>query len=98
MIIRIVRMTFENDKTSEFLQIFNANKKAIRNQPGCTHLELLQDYNYTNVYSTYSYWDNEEALNNYRHSVTFGKVWPATKKLFSTKPEAHSYIVRDKIE
>ncbi|GAB3340176.1 antibiotic biosynthesis monooxygenase [Marivirga atlantica] len=98
MIIRIVRMTFREDKISEFLAIFDQYKEAIRKQPGCTHLELLQDYNHTNVYSTYSYWDNEEALNNYRHSETFGKVWPATKKLFSAKPEAHSYLVRAKID
>jgi quinol monooxygenase YgiN len=83
MIIRIVRMTFREDKISEFLAIFDQYKEAIRKQPGCTHLELLQDYNHTNVYSTYSY---------------FGKVWPATKKLFSAKPEAHSYLVRAKID
>ncbi|MBK6263896.1 antibiotic biosynthesis monooxygenase [Marivirga sp. S37H4] len=91
MIIRLVRMTFKEDKIQDFLELFNEYKEAIRNQPGCTHLELLKDIHHPNSYSTYSHWQSEEELNNYRHSETFGKVWPATKALFSEKPVAHSF-------
>ncbi len=84
-------MTFREDKTEDFLQLFDQYKEAIRNQPGCTHLELLHDLQQTNSYSTYSHWESEQELNNYRHSDIFGKVWPATKALFSEKPIAHSF-------
>ena len=43
MIIRIVRMHFTEAGVEEFLEIFNRNKVAIRNFPGCTHLQLLKD-------------------------------------------------------
>jgi len=94
MIIRIVRMTFQTDKVKDFIAIFEKNKEAIRNQPGCNHLELWQDKNSPNVFSTYSLWENEDYLNNYRSSETFGKVWPATKVLFAEKPVASSHIQR----
>lgn len=98
MLIRIVKMTFQEDKTEEFLNIFEENKRAIRNQTGCLHLELWQDKDQPNVFSTYSLWENETDLNEYRNSGTFGKVWPATKRLFSEKPIASSHIQRFKLE
>lgn len=98
MIIRIVRMTFQEDKVEDFLSIFNEFKLEIRNQPGCNHLALLKDHHQENIYSTYSHWVNEESLNNYRNSETFGMVWPATKKLFKEKPVAHSYEINLIIE
>ncbi len=97
MIIRIVRMTFEKEKTQEFLKLFDHYKKNIRAQPGCTHLELLQDADTPYVFSTYSHWTDEHALNAYRNSDTFGRVWPATKALFSEKPIAHSYRIEQKV-
>lgn len=90
MIIRIVKMTFEPSKVNEFLKIFNESKRLIRNMKGCNHLELLNDINATNIYFTYSYWDSENDLNNYRNSKIFEQVWDKTKKLFIEKPEAWS--------
>lgn len=84
-------MTFQENKVNEFLALFDAYKEAIRNQPGCTHLELWQDLHQSNSYSTYSHWETEDDLNNYRTSETFGKVWPATKELFRDKPVAYSF-------
>ncbi|WP_299823909.1 antibiotic biosynthesis monooxygenase family protein [uncultured Pontibacter sp.] len=91
MLIRIVRMTFQPEKTAEFLEIFHNSKDRIQAFIGCNHVELLQDLNNPNIYSTYSLWDSEEHLNNYRRSELFGQVWPATKTLFAAKPEAWSY-------
>jgi len=90
MLIRIVKMSFEPSKTETFLRIFKESKIKIRAMEGCTHLELLQDYNQPNGFSTYSYWVNEEALNNYRNSELFKKVWSTTKALFNEKPIAFS--------
>ncbi|MCK6649791.1 MAG: antibiotic biosynthesis monooxygenase [Bacteroidia bacterium] len=90
MIIRIVKMTFQQEKVSEFLSVFNESKTFIRNMPGCSHLELLNDINSPTVFFTYSYWDSEDALNTYRNSELFSTVWLKTKVLFSAKPEAWS--------
>ena len=98
MIIRIVRMTFRPAEIDNFQTLFNSHKEQIRNFPGCTHLQLLRDVTERNVFSTYSYWEGEEDLNNYRNSDLFGKVWPATKKLFAKSPEAVSYEQIQKLD
>ena len=89
-LIRIVRMTFKEDKVDAFLEIFESSKEKIAGMQGCNSVELLQDYNVPNIFSTYSIWDSEEDLNNYRKSVLFGGVWKATKTLFDDKPVAFS--------
>jgi heme-degrading monooxygenase HmoA len=90
MIIRIVKMTFQTEKVSEFQQLFIESKELIRNMPGCSHLELLNDINTPEIFFTYSYWNSENDLNNYRNSEVFANVWSRTKVLFSAKPEAWS--------
>lgn len=89
-LIRIVRMTFDEHKIEDFLQIFNASKQKIAAMPGCNSVELLQDYHKNNIFSTYSVWNSEEDLNNYRNSALFGQVWKSTKALFCEKPIAFS--------
>ncbi|MCB0838871.1 MAG: antibiotic biosynthesis monooxygenase [Bacteroidetes bacterium] len=90
MIIRIVRMEFQEDKIEEFQGIFENSKHKIRNFPGCLHLELHRDKHSPWVRYTYSIWESEEKLNNYRYSELFASVWPQTKALFSAKPMAFS--------
>lgn len=83
-------MSFDPAKIDEFLANFEANKKKIRAFEGCNFLELYRDQNNTNIFFTYSYWDSETDLNNYRHSELFKSVWAKTKPLFNDKPEAWS--------
>jgi quinol monooxygenase YgiN len=90
MLIRIVRMTFRPEEVEAFLKNFEANKLAIRNSPGCRHLELWQDDHQKNIFMTYSHWESEEALNKYRDSELFKSVWSFTKALFAEKPQAFS--------
>jgi len=90
MINRIVKMTFHENRIEDFLQVFRENAAAIRNQPGCHSVKLMQDVNQPNVFFTYSQWENEGFLNAYRQSETFGKVWPATKALFCAPANAWS--------
>ncbi len=90
MIIRIVKMTFEPEQVPQFLEVFNESKELIREQSGCSHLELLRDKNSPNVFFTYSYWDDETDLQNYRNSTLFKEVWAKTKILFAAKAEAWS--------
>ncbi|WP_029034535.1 putative quinol monooxygenase [Salinimicrobium terrae] len=90
MIIRIVKMTFEPSKTEEFQELFQRNKEKIRGFHGCEFLEFYRDKNNKNIFFTYSYWQDEDALENYRLSPLFKKVWSETKQMFAGKPEAWS--------
>lgn len=90
MIIRIVRMHFTEAGVEEFLEIFEANKVAIRNFSGCTHLQLLKDADDGNCYVTLSHWVDAQSLERYRKSELFGKVWGRVKSLFSERTQAFS--------
>ena len=88
MIKRIVKLTFQEEKTADFIQIFEESKEKIRAMQGCQHVEMLRSIAPTNVFFTFSIWDSEEDLNNYRHSELFTATWAKTKALFSEKAEA----------
>ncbi|MCG9970341.1 putative quinol monooxygenase [Christiangramia crocea] len=90
MFVRIVKMGFKEDKIDEFLANFEENKSKIRGFEGCEFLELYRDKHNTNRFFTYSYWKDEDALENYRHSELFKNVWAQTKILFKEKPDAWS--------
>jgi len=91
MIVRIVKMEFKPEEVENFKQLFENKKQHIRAFPGCNHLELLQGTSAnTSVFMTYSYWNSEEDLNNYRYSDLFAETWKATKMMFSRKAEAIS--------
>ena len=92
MLIRIVRMTFDPAQVSAFLTLFGQTADLIRQQPGCRFLELWQDAEQPYVYCTHSHWNDQAALDKYRSSTLFGKVWPATKKLFVAPPAAFSVV------
>ncbi len=83
-------MNFKPDAVTDFLKIFDASKQYIRNMEGCTHLELLNDISSPTVFFTYSHWQTENDLNNYRNSELFEGVWGKTKILFAAKAEAWS--------
>lgn len=90
MLIRIVKLTFKEDKVPVFLNHFEQVKERIRNFPGCQFLELYQDKEQAQVFFTYSYWNAEEDLENYKNSETFGEIWPFVKTLFEERPLAWS--------
>ncbi len=90
MLVRIVKMSFHEENIPAFLKNFEVMKSHIRNSPGNRFLELYQDKNNASIFFTYSYWETEEDLENYRKSALFDEVWTFTKKLFNDKPEAWS--------
>lgn len=93
MFIRIVKMEFQPEKIETFLQNFELVKEKIRFFPGCYHLELYQDKNDTNIFFTYSKWNGEADLENYRNSDLFKSVWSETKPMFTKKAAAWSVDV-----
>jgi len=90
MITRLVKMTFRPDEVEQFKTIFNESKDLIRRFPGNHHVELLQDEKDASVFFTLSFWENEEALEAYRHSELFRDTWSRTKALFRERAEAWS--------
>ena len=88
MIVRIVKMNFFEENIPIFLDKFEAVKEKIRNTEGNQFLELYQDKKDECTFFTYSIWESEEALENYKKTELFQSVWSFTKKLFNKKPEA----------
>jgi len=88
MIIRIVKMVFREEEVESFKELFEERKSLIRNFEGCTHLELWQDKSNPFIFFTYSWWDSEQHLDNYRGSHFFDETWNLTKQKFAAKPEA----------
>jgi quinol monooxygenase YgiN len=83
-------MQFTKAGVEEFLEIFHANKMAIRNFNGCTYLALLKDPENDLAYTTLSHWNNAECLEQYRKSELFSSVWGRVKTLFAERTRAFS--------
>ena len=88
--IRIVKLTFKSEHVQDFLEHFETVKTDINSFPGCKGMKLLREQDSSNVFFTYSEWNSNEDLENYRRSELFGGIWPKVKKWFAEKPEAWS--------
>lgn len=86
--IRLVKMTFKKGEEKAFLSIFEEVKGRIGSFPGCTHLRLWNDVATPSVFFTYSIWNSETDLENYRNSELFNSTWKRVKPLFAAKAEA----------
>lgn len=93
MITRIVKLTMQIDNIDTFKSYFDTVCNTIRNQPGCHKLQVWQDINQPNIFFTYSIWDGEQDLNNYRDSPFFGVFWKTVKPWFAAKAEVWSFDV-----
>jgi len=90
MLYRIVKMEFHPEYVERFITIFDGSADKIRAFDGCLGLELLQEAGQGGTFFTFSKWENEESLNQYRASELFKGTWAKTKVLFSAKPQAWS--------
>lgn len=90
MFTRIVKMEFKEAEIEAFLANFESVKDKIRNFPGCRFLELYRDKHKEEIFFTYSKWDAESDLENYRKSELFKAVWATTKPKFRSKAKAWS--------
>lgn len=88
MIIRIVKLTIDPEKSTEFIYFFNSHKSSIENVKGCIELTLLQDADFSNIFFTHSKWKDELSLNNYRDSELFKNIWGHAKSIFCDRPQA----------
>jgi len=92
MIFRVVKMTFKDDKLSDFLSFFELKKDKIAAVAGCLSLRLMQEATNPSVIITLSEWQTIDALENYRNSALFKEVWQQTKQWFASKTEAFSCL------
>jgi quinol monooxygenase YgiN len=90
MIIRIVKLTIQPERTDDFIANFQANKKKIRSFAGCRTLALFRDSNDPCIFFTYSHWKTPEHLEDYRQSELFKGVWESVKPMFLLAAEAWS--------
>lgn len=90
MMIRIVKLHFQDEKIQDFLSFFDTIKHKVNEFPGCHGMKLLQDINNPSIVMTYSHWEKPESLENYRTSETFGEIWSTIKPWFGEKPQAWS--------
>jgi quinol monooxygenase YgiN len=88
MIVRIVKLTLHPDKTGEFFTVYHSVEQAIRNFEGCRHAELLTHIKNDGVVMTYSVWETEAHLEQYRKSELFKTTWARVKPLFASRAEA----------
>ncbi len=93
MITRIVKLQFQAGKVADFLLIFNETKLIVSNFEGCLGMQLLQDVKDPCVFFTYSQWESEDALLNYRQSDLFKTLWKSIKTYFEMPAEACSTAV-----
>ena len=92
MLIRIVKMSFDPEKIEDFKALFAEVQPVIKDFSGCHHVEMCIDAKSPNIMYTFSKWEDEADLENYRSSEFFESTWAKTKVLFNGKPEAYSLI------
>ena len=83
-------MHFREEETANFIELFNEVHPLISSFPGCSRVQLLRDINTPEIFFTYSNWQSEQDLENYRNSELFANTWKRTKVLFAHKAAAWS--------
>jgi len=91
MLVRIVRMSFRENRVADFLDVYDEIATTIRSFSGCRHIELWKDADAPAAYTTYTLWTNNEALQTYRESSLFRETWAKIKPMFESPASAHSY-------
>lgn len=90
MLTRVVKLHFDHTYLDQFLAHFETVKWQVAQFPGCRGMQLLQDQSDPCLIFTYSIWDSEQDLNNYRNSALFASIWPHIKPWFDQKAETWS--------
>lgn len=83
-------MTFNEASSDDFRAFSREIHSKIKSFEGCTHLEIYRDLNLSNVFFSYSHWDSENDLENYRKSEFFKTTWTKVRAMFSDRPVAWS--------
>lgn len=90
MIVRIVELSIREEELDVAKALLAAVAPRVRSFNGCTHLRILFDIHQPHHITTYSHWNSEDDLNNYRASLVFKDFWGKIKPLFAEAPRAWS--------
>jgi quinol monooxygenase YgiN len=90
MIVRIVKMTFMESRVDDFSTFVTSISPVIKSFKGCHYLEVLQDIHHKNIFFSYSHWESEIDLDNYRSSDFFKDTWSKVTQWFKVTPKAWS--------
>jgi hypothetical protein len=87
---RLVKLTLKEEHVNDFIMHFDTVKEKINAFPGCKGMKLLQDKKTPGIVFTFSKWESDIDLENYRTSELFASIWPTVKQWFDKKAEAWS--------
>ena len=90
LILRIVGLPVREEDEPELLRAFDDAFPLIRALPGCNHLALIGRRGGPD-YLTLSVWESAQALEDYRKSPLFARIWPRIRKTLRDDPWAESY-------
>ncbi len=90
MITRIVKMEIKENDVAQYMYHVKPFIEKILEFPGCKEVKIYRDINSETTFFSYSIWESEHDLNNYRHSEIFIETWQKIKPLFCSKPMAWS--------
>jgi quinol monooxygenase YgiN len=80
-------MTFMESRIDDFMDLEKSICRDIRRFKGCRHLEILQDIHNRCVFFSYSHWESESDLEDYRRADFFKETWATLCRWFREAPE-----------
>lgn len=92
MLVRIVKMQFNEDFVEDFKTLFLSVQPLIANCNGCNEVKLLQHETDLTIFFTISKWQSADDLEHYRNSDLFIATWRKVKPNFKCKAEAWSLL------
>ena len=91
LILRIVGLPVRTEDEPEFLRAFDDAYPRIRGLPACDYLALIGSRSGAADYLTMSIWTSAKALEDYRKSPLFARIWPQIRKTLRDDPWVQSY-------
>ncbi|MDA8889402.1 antibiotic biosynthesis monooxygenase [Cyclobacteriaceae bacterium] len=76
MLLRIVRMGFQEEKVLDFQKLFKNIKDKLSDFKGCQSIHLYRDQDQFNVFYTHSHWLSVDHLNKYKASFFLKRLGP----------------------
>ena len=79
MVIRIVSLKCKPEDIDAFRLFVRESSLRVRQSPGCLALQIVNDIADPTSFFTLSTWRDADALEAYRASPLFVKIWPRVK-------------------
>lgn len=88
MILRVVKMNVDEEKRDAF-ELFMKNLREEKLKlAGCLHFDYFHEKNNKNIFYSYTIWESEKYLKQYKKTDLFIEVVSTLKKLCTEEPKA----------